>query len=88
VAPAGCNNNWNIWSVGTRLQYNFTKTLYLGVEFLYLHLDSATLPGNTFTSQPQIVAMAPPGNGLVPGASVKDQNVFAVSFRMHKDFLP
>ena len=42
----GCNNNFDIWSAATRLQYDFTKTLYLGVEFLYQHLDTATLPNN------------------------------------------
>jgi hypothetical protein len=88
VAPAGCNNNWNLWSVGTRLQYDFTKTLYFGVEFLYQHLDSATLPGNTFVSQAQVTAVAPPGNGLVPGGTIKDQNVISVTARIHKDFLP
>jgi porin-like protein len=88
VAPAGCNNNWNLWTVGTRLQYDFTKTLYFGVEFLYQHLDSASLPGNHFTSTTQIGAVAPPGNGLAPGASIKDQNVLAITARIHKDFLP
>jgi hypothetical protein len=87
VAP-GCNNNWTLWSVGTRLQYDFTKTLYFGVEFLYQHLDSAQLPGGHFTSQPQIANVAPPGNGLVPGATVGDQNVLSVTARIHKDFLP
>jgi hypothetical protein len=84
----GCNNNWNLWSVGTRLQYDFTKTLYMGVEFLYQHLDSATLPGNTFVSTTQVTAVAPPGNGLVPGGTIKDQNVISVTARIHKDFLP
>jgi porin-like protein len=88
VAPAGCNNDWNLWTVGTRLQYDFTKTLYFGVEFLYQHLDSASLPGNHFTSITQINAVAPPGNGLVPGATIRDQNVLAVTARIHKDFLP
>ena len=88
IAPGGCNNNWTLWSVGTRVQYDFTKTLYFGVEFLYQHLDSAQLPGGHFTSQPQIVNVAPPGNGLTPGSTVGDQNVISVTARIHKDFLP
>ena len=88
IAPAGCNNDWNLWGVGTRLQYDFTKTLYFGVDFLYQHLDSASLPGGHFTSQPQIANVAPPGNGLVPGATIGDQNVLSVTARIHKDFLP
>jgi hypothetical protein len=94
-APAigGCNNNWTLWSVGTRVQYDFTKTLYMGVEFLYQHLDTATLgptcgPGNPSCPQAQITAIAPPGNGLTPGFSVRDQNVISITARIHKDFLP
>jgi Porin subfamily len=97
VATAGCNNNWNVWTAATRFQYDFTKTLYIGVEFLYQHLDSADIPGcnaatgvcNTGTlSTTQIAAIAPLGNGLTQGAVVKDQNFLAVTLRMHKDFLP
>jgi hypothetical protein len=91
-ATGGCNNNWTLWSAGTRVQYDFTKTLYIGVEFLYQHLDTATLgtcgPGNTSCPQAQITATAPPGNGLVPGFSVRDQNVLSLTARIHKDFLP
>ena len=85
VAPAGCNNNFDLWSAATRLQYDFTKTLYLGVEFLYQHLDTAQLPGNTVAVP---AAVAPAGNGLTPFNQVKDQNVLSVTLRMHKDFLP
>ena len=35
VATAGCNNNYSTWTVGSRLQWDVTKTLYLGVEALY-----------------------------------------------------
>src|SRR5271155_1100944 len=37
VAAAGCNNNWAMASGATRFQYDVTKSLYLGVEFLYQH---------------------------------------------------
>ena len=88
VAPAGCNNNFDIWSAATRLQYDFTKTLYLGVEFLYQHLDTVQLPGNTLPFPLGTTATAPAGNGLTPGNQIKDQNVLSVTLRMHKDFLP
>ena len=41
VAAAGCNNNWDVWAVGSRLQWDVTKGLYVGVEAVYEHLDSA-----------------------------------------------
>ena len=94
-APAigGCNNNWTLWSAGTRVQYDFTKTLYIGVEFLYQRLDTATLGTCNIASNPscpqaQIANTAPPGNGLVPGFSVQNQNVISLTARIHKDFLP
>ena len=46
VATAGCNNNWSNWGVGSRTQWDVTKTFYLGVEVLYSTLRSAqTLNG-------------------------------------------
>jgi hypothetical protein len=97
VAHAGCDNNFDIWSAGTRLQYDFTKTLYIGVEFLYQHLDTATLPGNVLTNTGNSTALLPPQNDLAcsgvgaptaPCATIKNMNNLAVTLRMHKDFLP
>jgi Porin subfamily len=96
LAAPGCDNNFDIWSVGTRLQYDFTKTLYIGVEFLYQHLDSASLPFNQL-SRTNSVALLPPQNDLAcagvatpiaPCAHIQDMNNLAVTLRMHKDFLP
>jgi hypothetical protein len=91
TAPAtpGCNNNWQLWTVGTRLQYDFTKTLYLGVELLYQHLNTATVGTGATLNQGQINAIGPPGNGLIAGSShIADENVLSATLRMHKDFLP
>jgi hypothetical protein len=87
-AVPGCDMNFNAWFVATRLQYDFTKTLYLGVEVLYDHIDTAQLPGNTFTSTAEIARLAPANNGLTPGASIKSENNVAITARIHKDFLP
>jgi hypothetical protein len=96
-ARPGCDNNFDIWSAGTRLQYDFTKSLYFGVEFLYQHLDSASLPGNVLTPT-NSTALLPPNNdlscatgavgGAPPCAHIKDMNNLAVTARIHKDFLP
>ena len=101
LAAPGCNNNFDIWSAGTRLQYDFTKTLYFGVEFLYQHLDSASLPGNALTLA-NTTALLPANNDLActgnsgptqvagrsPCGNIKDMNNLAVTARIHKDFLP
>jgi len=97
VAAAGCNNNFDIWTVGSRLQYDFTKTLYIGVDFLYQHLDSASLPGNVLApgnttallpAQNDMNCATGTTNGQTPCAHIKDMNNLAVTLRMHKDFLP
>jgi hypothetical protein len=91
VALPGCNNNFDIWSVGSRLQYDFTKTLYFGVEFLYQRLETASLPGNVLHN----FALVPPQNdlacapaGAVACGTIKDMSNLAVTARIHKDFLP
>jgi hypothetical protein len=96
-ALPGCNNNFDIWGVGSRLQYDFTKTLYIGVDFTYQHLDTATLPGNVLTPA-NSTALLPPNNGLAcftgaaaavsPCAHIQNMDNLAVTLRMHKDFLP
>ena len=45
VAAAGCNNNWDDWGVGSRLQWDVTKSFYIGVEAIYQNFDSATTAG-------------------------------------------
>jgi hypothetical protein len=102
LAAPGCDNNFNLWSGATRLQYDFTKTLYIGVEFLYQHLDTATLPFNVL-SPANSTALLPGENdlacstnvkgvptaaGVAPCATIKDMNNLAVTLRIHKDFLP
>ena len=32
VATAGCDNDWNVWWVGSRTQWNVTKDFYMGVD--------------------------------------------------------
>ncbi len=89
---AGCNNNWNIWSAGTRVQYDFTKTLYLGVDFLYQGYDTAKgLNGgaNTLGSvlAGQFNSVTTP-SGISALSPLKNEQNLAVTARIHKDFLP
>jgi hypothetical protein len=82
VSTAGCNNNWSMWGVGSRTQWDVTKTFYLGVEVLYSDLRSAQSFNNLT-----------PGGVVLGGASaastqIKDQSNWMVSVRAHRDFLP
>jgi hypothetical protein len=81
VAGAGCNNNWSTWGIGSRTQWDVTKTFYLGVEVLYQNLHSAT-----FNTSGVIAGMP----FTLPGATMTEANSnnWMVSVRAHRDFLP
>jgi len=82
AAGVGCNNNWSTDFVGSRLQWDVTKSFYLGIEGIYDHMNSASV--NT-------TGVIPGGSPLVLGSATNIEphsNVWTVSVRMHKDFLP
>jgi hypothetical protein len=80
VAGMGCDNNWQTWGIGSRTQWDVSKTFYLGVEVLYQNLHSA-MTGS-------------PAGGLggytIGAATVNEANSnnVMVSVRAHRDFLP
>ena len=94
-ALPGCNNNWSVWGVSSRLQWDVTKSFYLGLEVMYNHLNSATsatgaVPGAGTTGLFP-AAFPAPGAGPVGTVGVGGSNVenaWNVTVRMHKDFLP
>ncbi len=86
TATAGCNNNWSEWGVGSRLQWDVTKSFYLGLEGIYTHLNSASLVGNVMTAAVANGAPSPAAGTVTIGGAA--DNAWQFSFRMHKDFLP
>jgi hypothetical protein len=76
----GAGNNWGVWDIGSRTQWNVTKDFYLGVDVVYQNLNTQ-LKGLTGT-----VA----GSGAQPTAvrTFDDQHSLMVQFRAHKDFYP
>ncbi len=84
LAAAGCNNNWDEWGVSSRLQWDVTKSFYLGVEVLYAHMDSATTPGGLLPAASAYTSGAP----NVAAFQESSANTWAATVRMHKDFLP
>jgi hypothetical protein len=81
VATPGCNMNWSMYGVSSRLQWDITKTFYVGVEVLYDHMNSAKTSDGTIH-----------GFGLgapnTPQFAAGGQDTWAGTVRMHKDFLP
>jgi Porin subfamily len=94
TTPAGCNNNWSTWWIGSRTQWDVTKTFYMGVDVLYSKLESAsinstgTFSANSTATGTQAVSIT--GSAVVNGVanSQKDVDNWAIRFRVHKDFLP
>ncbi len=82
VAIPGCNNNWDVWGVGSRLQWDVTKSFYVGVEAIYQHVDSAQtgLAGNAITP-----ALTLANSGATTWSNTSN---WLFTLRMHKDFLP
>jgi Porin subfamily len=80
VATAGCNNNWSTWGVGSRLQWDVTKSFYLGVDVLYTGLDGGK------TSDGLLHGYATSAANVT---NVADSvNTWVARVRIHKDFLP
>jgi hypothetical protein len=91
AALGGCNNNWSYWTVGSRLQWDVTKSFYIGVEALYMNFNTATTPSGLV---PTAAALAAPSTCAVATAggsgscTAANQSDWAFTIRMHKDFLP
>jgi len=84
VAGPGCNMDWSTWGIGSRTQWDVTKTFYLGVDVLYTNLHSAQ------TGTGLVVGPAGFASFAFGGATVNENNAsnWMVSVRAHRDFLP
>jgi hypothetical protein len=80
-AAAGCSNSWSTWGIGSRTQWDVTKTFYLGVEVLYQEMNSAKTPTGFV-----------PGANLISGPvgplTVANESNWSMTLRAHRDFLP
>jgi hypothetical protein len=76
-----CDNNFNVWTVGTRTQFNIDASTYLGLDVVYQKLETG-LAGMT----------ALYGNGAETATTkprdVTDQSAWMVEFRVHRNFYP
>jgi hypothetical protein len=82
--------NWSNWGVGTRTQWDVTKTFYLGVEVLYSQLHSAQTGTGSVVSPAGFASFASFASYAFGGATVNESRAsnWAVSLRAHRDFLP
>jgi hypothetical protein len=81
VSGAGlCNNDWSYWTAGSRTQWNITKNFYMGVDVIYMHLDTA--------SKGLVATFPVMGNQSAGNRTLQDQDAWAGYFRVHYDFYP
>jgi Porin subfamily len=78
LAGNSCNPSWSFYELYTRTQWNPVQQLDIGVEILYMHV-------NTPYKGPAAVAanVARPVIGLID-----DQNVWSAMFRWQRNFYP
>jgi hypothetical protein len=77
-SAATCNPNSSWWQVGSRTQWNPHPDLDIGLDVLYTRLSTA-FNGAAITA----------ASGAQPsGATVSDQDVVSVMFRVQRNFLP
>jgi hypothetical protein len=81
ISGAGlCNNDWSYWTAGSRTQWNVTKNFYMGVDVIYMHLDTA--------SKGLVATFPAIGSQSGGNRTIQDQDAWAGYFRVHYDFYP
>jgi hypothetical protein len=80
-AIANCSNNWSVWFVGSRTQYNFTPAFYVGFDATYGQLVTADQGVAVYT---QLGGTAKP-TGVY---SITNQSTVGFQVRLHRDILP
>ena len=78
---AGCNPDWSSWNIGTRSQWDITRDLYVGLDVMYLKLNSASTASGTLTT-------AASGGKPAGLYTVSDQDTVLATWRIHRDIVP
>jgi hypothetical protein len=80
---AGCDLDSNQWNIGTRSQWNITKDLYVGVDFIYHKVNTATMnAAGTFS----LSALAGKANSA--SYTTGDVDAYSATWRIHRDIVP
>jgi len=82
VAAGQCNNNWGLWGIGSRTQYNFTPWFYVGFDVFYSRLQTANAG--------QVVGFNALAGGAKPTGfyTVANQNNLHFRVRFQRELVP
>lgn len=80
LAVACPNQNFAVWNIGSRTQWNVDSQTAMGVDIVYQRLQSASVGGTPLVA----------GSGTQPAAlrSISDQGSWMGQFRIHRNFYP
>ncbi|MBX9847031.1 MAG: porin [Xanthobacteraceae bacterium] len=82
---AGCDLDSSQWNIGTRSQWNITKDLYVGVDFIYHKVNTATFNA---AGTANLSAGALPGKAASATYTTGDIDAFVTTWRIHRDIVP
>ncbi len=81
----GCDLDSSQWAIGSRSQWNITKDLYVGIDFIYHKVNTATLnAAGTAT----LTAGALAGKAASASYTSGDIDAFYTTWRIHRDIVP
>jgi hypothetical protein len=85
-----CSPNFSWWQVGSRTQWNPHPDLDIGIDVTWNHLNTAYKGLGNPTALGVVNGVAIPSNGARPTAiaTLEDQDVVSVFFRIQRNFLP
>ena len=88
-ATGVCNNNFNTWNIGSRIQWNVDANTAMGLDIVYQRLETASA-GATFT--PALFATTTSGATVGSNSNavrtVANQDAIMAQFRIHRNFYP
>lgn len=79
VAAASCNSDFSHWAAGTRTQWNVTRDFFMGLDIIYMKLNTASSG---------VATLAASGAKPAGTYSLANQDAWAFRFRAHRDFYP
>jgi porin-like protein len=82
---AGCDLDSSQWQIGSRSQWNITKDLYVGVDFIYHKVNTGTFNANGTAT---LTAGALVGKAASASYTTGDIDAFATTWRIHRDIVP
>jgi hypothetical protein len=82
TVAGGCDPDFQSWNIGSRSQWNITKDLYVGLDVIYMKLQSAQ------AASTGLITLAAQGAKPAGVYTVADQDAFAATWRIHRDIVP